>query len=120
MLLAARFREPPIDATQLPDDTASTHFRRVTLSGSYDYDHEVVLSARSLNGSPGVNLVTPLRPNAGGRAMQVLTLVAVVLAGMVVVGLSQAGATAVGAAHADATAERRRSPRRRCWPSGTA
>ena len=71
VMLASRFGESPIDATQLSDDSATAHYRRVTLSGTYDYDHEVVLSARSLNGSPGVNLATPLHPDGGGRAILV-------------------------------------------------
>jgi surfeit locus 1 family protein len=35
--------------------------RRASLGGIPDFDHEVVLAARSYQGSPGVYLLTPLR-----------------------------------------------------------
>lgn len=34
---------------------------RVTVSGRPDYGHEVALTGRTRNGSPGVNIVTPVR-----------------------------------------------------------
>jgi surfeit locus 1 family protein len=42
-------------------DTTAVRFRRVRLSGTPDYEREIVLVGRSRGGSPGVNLVTPLR-----------------------------------------------------------
>jgi surfeit locus 1 family protein len=57
----ARLNFPLVDLSALPGDTALVRFRRVQVSGTYDYAHEVVLTARSRNGSPGVNIVTPLR-----------------------------------------------------------
>jgi surfeit locus 1 family protein len=49
----------PVDASTIihPD---SARFQRVVLHGRYDYDNEIVLMMRSRNGSPGVNIVTPL------------------------------------------------------------
>ena len=47
--------------SQLPKDTGAAHFRRVELSGNYDFDHEIVLTNRTRNGSPGVHIITPLR-----------------------------------------------------------
>jgi surfeit locus 1 family protein len=53
-------------ATQLaaapaPWSTTIARYRRVRLVGSPDYELEIVLVGRSREGSPGVNLVTPLR-----------------------------------------------------------
>src|SRR3982750_2694143 len=59
-LVMARIAGRPVDWTALPRDTTS-HYRRVRLSGAPDYGHEIVLVGRSREGSPGVNLVTPLR-----------------------------------------------------------
>jgi surfeit locus 1 family protein len=42
-------------------DTTAVRYRRVRLSGTPDYEREIVLVGRSRGGSPGVNLVTPLR-----------------------------------------------------------
>lgn len=60
-VVASRLRMP--EATSLaglPADTAEARFRRVRLRGRYDYAHEVRLTGRSRNGSPGVDVVTPL------------------------------------------------------------
>jgi surfeit locus 1 family protein len=42
-------------------DTTAVRYRRVRLAGKPDYEREIVLVGRSRDGSPGVNLVTPLR-----------------------------------------------------------
>jgi surfeit locus 1 family protein len=61
-VVIARLAEPERDATTLPlGDTAGVRFRRVRVAGTPDYDHELILAARSHNGSPGVNLLTPVR-----------------------------------------------------------
>ncbi len=59
--LAARAIAPPSTISQLPTDTAKAHYRRVSLAGTYDYASEIVLTLRSRDGSPGVNIVTPAR-----------------------------------------------------------
>ena len=59
--LAARTVAQPIDIQELTRDTALGHYRRVTASGRFDYDHQIVYAGRSRNGSPGVYLITPLR-----------------------------------------------------------
>jgi surfeit locus 1 family protein len=60
LLASRRFAaEVPLDS--VPLDTAAAHFRRVRVSGVYDYPNEIVLTLRGRNGSPGVNLVTPIR-----------------------------------------------------------
>ncbi len=58
--LSARATTLPVTLDRLPRDTAAMHFRRVTISGVYDYTHEILITNRTRNGSPGVQLVTPL------------------------------------------------------------
>ncbi len=59
--VVARLAEPALPVTQLPRDSAEIHYRRVLLRGTYDYAHEVKVAERSRDGSPGVNIITPLR-----------------------------------------------------------
>jgi surfeit locus 1 family protein len=63
--LRSRAATRPVTLAELPKDTAAAHFRRVAISGTYDYDHEFTLINRSRNGSPGVNIITPLKSAAG-------------------------------------------------------
>ena len=70
-LVAARLDSAVVPRAQLPADTALARFRRVRLTGTYDFDHEIVLSGRSRDGSPGVNLLTPLRVPGSDRAVLV-------------------------------------------------
>lgn len=58
--LASRRFAPEIPLEQLPGDPAEARFRRVRLSGVYDYANEIVHTLRGRNGSPGVNILTPL------------------------------------------------------------
>jgi surfeit locus 1 family protein len=60
-LLASRRFAPEVPLDSLPADTATAHFRRVRARGAYDYGNEIVLTLRGRNGSPGVNLFTPIR-----------------------------------------------------------
>jgi len=59
--LRSRAEMPPVDVTALPADTGIAHYRRVRIAGTYDFDREIVLTNRSRQGSPGVNIITPLR-----------------------------------------------------------
>jgi surfeit locus 1 family protein len=59
--IAAQQLEPAARLASMPADTAGAHYRKATVSGRFDYDQEVVLGARTHQGSPGVDLVTPLR-----------------------------------------------------------
>jgi surfeit locus 1 family protein len=56
--LAARLAEPPVEFAALRDTSG---YHRALLSGSPDYENEIVHTGRSRNGSPGVYLVTPVR-----------------------------------------------------------
>lgn len=58
--IAAQQHDLPVSFRSLPPDTALAHYRPVTLDGRYDYDHELVLASRIRNGSPGVELLTPV------------------------------------------------------------
>ena len=59
--LRSRAATRPVHVLQVPADTGAAHFRRVRISGVYDFDHEILLTNRSRNGSPGVNIITPVR-----------------------------------------------------------
>lgn len=69
--LRSRAETAPVNFSELPKDTGDAHFRRVTLKGSYDYDHEIVLTNRTRNGSPGVHIITPLRQPSSDTAILV-------------------------------------------------
>lgn len=60
-LVIARLDSAELDARQIPHDTALARFRRVRVSGTPDYDHELIYAARNFRGSPGVNFLTPVR-----------------------------------------------------------
>ena len=59
--IEARTALAPVPLRDLPRDPADALHRSVRVSGTYDYDREIVLTLRSRQGSPGVNLLTPLR-----------------------------------------------------------
>lgn len=59
-MLAARRAAPEVELDSLPRDTSAAHFRRVHVRGSYDHPQEILLTLRGRNGSPGVNILTPL------------------------------------------------------------
>ena len=58
--LLARSSLPPADVRDVLRDSAAT-YRRVTAAGEYDFSNEFALAARTHQGSPGINIVTPLR-----------------------------------------------------------
>jgi surfeit locus 1 family protein len=60
-VLSARLAASPADVATLPADTAQGHYRRVTAKGAMLYDREVVYAGRSHEGSPGVDLLTPMK-----------------------------------------------------------
>jgi surfeit locus 1 family protein len=63
-ILAGRRFAPVVELDSLPHDTADAHFRRVHIRGIYDHAQEIIYILRGRNGSPGVNILTPLlRPN---------------------------------------------------------
>lgn len=74
---AARLSEPPVslasvlsDSSRLSDSPSSAPdalaWRRVILSGSWDYGGEVLIRSRGMDGRPGVHVVTPLQVAVNG------------------------------------------------------
>jgi len=59
--IAAQQSQPAVQFASLPRDTAAAHYRRAAVAGVFDYAAEVVLAARTYQGSPGVDLITPMR-----------------------------------------------------------
>ena len=59
------------DFARLPHDAAAARFRRVRVSGTWDRAHELMLTGRSRDGSPGVHLITPLRIAGADTALLV-------------------------------------------------
>lgn len=62
-LLAERWDAEPINLnqTELPDDLAEFEFRRIQATGTFDYEHQILLKNDFRDGVPGVNIITPLR-----------------------------------------------------------
>jgi surfeit locus 1 family protein len=60
-MVSARLDAPPLDVSDLPRDTAEARFRRVRVAGVPDYEHELIHAVRTRQGSPGVNIFTPVR-----------------------------------------------------------
>ena len=60
----------PMPLVDLPRDTARAHYRAASVDGTYDYDHELIYSNRTRRGSPGVDILTPVR--VAGRDTAVL------------------------------------------------
>jgi len=61
-MLTARLGDPAVPLGALPSDTGAGHYRRVTVRGTLDYSREIAWAPRMRHGSPGVNLLTILRP----------------------------------------------------------
>lgn len=59
--VAAHIAAPPVPVRELPRDSAAMRYRRAQLRGVFDYANEVIMTQRIRGGSPGVNLLTPLR-----------------------------------------------------------
>ena len=69
--LAARRFAPELPLDSLPTDTSASHFRRVRVTGTYDFNHEIIFTLRGRNGSPGINILTPVLRNGKDSAVLV-------------------------------------------------
>src|SRR6476660_8332367 len=69
--LASRAVSPAVPISRLPVDTANAHYRRVSVAGAYDYANEIKLTLRSRDGSPGIDIVTPVRLPGTDTALMV-------------------------------------------------
>jgi surfeit locus 1 family protein len=63
--VAERMTATPVGLLAAPTDTAGLIYRSATASGTYDHDRTIILGARSMNGIPGVHVLTPLRTADG-------------------------------------------------------
>ena len=59
--IRSRMDSTPVPFFALSRDSATTHFRRVTVAGTPDFAHEVYITQVSRSGSPGVYVITPIR-----------------------------------------------------------
>jgi surfeit locus 1 family protein len=69
--LIEQLSSAPIPFASLPRDTSAAHYRAASLSGRYDYEHEMVLTGRTREGSPGAELITPVRLSSSDTAVLV-------------------------------------------------
>lgn len=67
--IAARLDAPPESLATALADSASAEFRQVQLRGVFDYDHEIVYTSRTRRGSPGVQVITPMRMADGSAIL---------------------------------------------------
>lgn len=52
---------PPLQLSSLALDSTGLVYRRALVTGTYDDEHTIIIAGRSLNGAPGVHVLTPLR-----------------------------------------------------------
>ena len=69
--LAQAARSAPTMQLNGRDVDSSLINRRVRITGQYDHAHDIVLRGRPYGGVPGVEIVSPLRPEGGGAAVLV-------------------------------------------------
>jgi surfeit locus 1 family protein len=70
-LLVSRRFAGELQLDSVPSDTAKAHFRRARVRGTYDYPNEIILTLRGRNGSPGINILTPIRRAGNDTAVLV-------------------------------------------------
>src|SRR5438445_3711828 len=70
-VIAARMQAAPVKVEQLAGDTSLTHYRRVRVTGHPDFDRDLALTLRGNMGSPGVDVLTPVRLPGGDSAILV-------------------------------------------------
>lgn len=59
--IESRMQAPAQPVERIERDTTQNRFARAIVSGTPDYDHEIVLTHRGHDGSPGVDVLTPVR-----------------------------------------------------------
>ena len=70
-LVRSRLDSAEVAFAARPRDTALARFRRVRVTGTPDYAHELIYAVRTHNGSPGVNFLTPVRVAGSDTAVLV-------------------------------------------------
>jgi surfeit locus 1 family protein len=69
--LEQRLHAPAVPLANLAGTADELRYRRATVSGRADYDHQIVYASRTREGSPGVYLLTPVVPSPGDTAILV-------------------------------------------------
>jgi surfeit locus 1 family protein len=64
-LVSSRLTGAPVPLSDVPRDSARSHYLRVRLSGRYDFTRQILFVDRIRDGAPGVQIVTPLHPDSG-------------------------------------------------------
>jgi surfeit locus 1 family protein len=70
-IIAKRVRAAPVTLNRLGGDTSATHYRRLRVSGHPDFDRDIALTLRGNMGSPGVDILTPVRISGSDSAILV-------------------------------------------------
>jgi surfeit locus 1 family protein len=70
-VIGAQQRSAPIPLAALPRDPAAVRYRPARVEGRFDYEHELILGSRTRRGSPGVDLLTPVRVTGSDTAVLV-------------------------------------------------
>ncbi len=70
-IIAAQQHGTPLPFRSLPADTSGAHYRPALVVGRFDYEHELVLAGRTHQGSPGVEILTPVRMPGSDTAVLV-------------------------------------------------
>jgi surfeit locus 1 family protein len=60
-IIAERMLSAPVTLANLDGDTSKSHYRRVRVTGHPDFDRDIALTLRGNLGSPGVDILTPVR-----------------------------------------------------------
>lgn len=71
-VIVARMLQPPVVLDAVRDDTTGLAYRTAQATGTFDDERTIILAARSLNGDPGVYVLTPLLLGGGGGGGAVL------------------------------------------------
>jgi surfeit locus 1 family protein len=70
-IIAGRIGAAPVTLANLEGDTSISHYRRVRVSGHPDFDRDIALTLRGHMGSPGVDILTPVRVSGNDSAVLV-------------------------------------------------
>jgi surfeit locus 1 family protein len=69
--IRARIDTRPVPVAEVDNDTTVSRFSNAIVSGTLDYEHEIVLTHRGHDGAPGVDFLTPVRVPGNDTATMV-------------------------------------------------
>jgi len=67
--ISTRMEKPPVPLPEKLDNPADWEYRRVTMTGQFDYSHEFLIKPRTLNEQVGYNMIVPFERLSGGSVM---------------------------------------------------